>query len=80
MKIKDNMNIYFAFIMSLGFMICLLAIVSVNKENQNLQTQIDELHLLFNQKFLQEMVTDEPKLRSLEYIETAEPKMFRIEI
>jgi hypothetical protein len=60
---KDNMNIYFAFIMSLGFMICLLAIVSVNKENQKLQTQIDELHLLFNQKFLQEMVVNKPVVR-----------------
>ena len=60
---KDNMNIYFAFIMSLGFMICLLAIVSVNKENKNLQTQIDELHLLFNQKFLQEMVVNKPTIR-----------------
>jgi hypothetical protein len=44
-------------------MICLLAIVSVNKENKNLQTQIDELQLLFNQKFLQEMVTNKPTLR-----------------
>jgi len=61
--VKDNMNIYFAFIMSLGFMICLLAIVSVNKESQNLQTQIDELRVLFNQKFLQEMVVDKPVLR-----------------
>jgi hypothetical protein len=60
---KDNMNIYFAFIMSLGFMICLLAIVSVNKENQKLQTQIDELHLLFNQKFLQEMVVNKPTVK-----------------
>ena len=60
---KDNMNIYFAFIMSLGFMICLLAIVSVNKENKNLQTQIDELRVLFNQKFLQEMVVDKPMFR-----------------
>ena len=60
---KDNMNIYFAFIMSLGFMICLLAIVSVNKENQNLQTQIDELRLLFNEKFLQEMVVNKPVVR-----------------
>jgi hypothetical protein len=49
--------------MSLGFMICLLAIVSVNKENQKLQTQIDELHLLFNQKFLQEMVVNKPVVR-----------------
>jgi hypothetical protein len=60
---KDNMNTYFAFIMSLGFMICLLAIVSVNKENQNLQTQIDELRLLFNEKFLQEMVVNKPVVR-----------------
>jgi len=60
---KDNMNIYFAFIMSLGFMICLLAIVSVNKENQNLQTQIDELRLLFNEKFLQEMVVNKPTVK-----------------
>ena len=60
---KDNMNIYFAFIMSLGFMICLLAIVSVNKENKKLQTQIDELHLLFNEKFLQEMVVNKPTIR-----------------
>jgi hypothetical protein len=77
---KDNMNTYFAFIMSLGFMICLLAIVSVNKENKNLQTQIDELHLLFNQKFLQEMVTDEPKLRTLEYRPDDQAKLFRISI
>ena len=60
---KDNMNMYFAFIMSLGLMICLLAIVSVNKKNQNLQTQIDELHLLFNEKFLQEMVVNKPVVR-----------------
>lgn len=60
---KDNMNIYFAFIMSLGFMICLLAIVSVDKENQNLQTQVDELRLLFNEKFLQEMVVNKPVVR-----------------
>jgi hypothetical protein len=60
---KDNINIYFAFIMSLGFMICILAIVSVNKENKKLQTQIDELHLLFNQKFLQEMVVNKPTFR-----------------
>jgi hypothetical protein len=66
--------------MSLGFMICLLAIVSVNKENQNLQIQIDELHLLFNQKFLQEMVTDEPKLRSLEYRPNNHRELIKIEI
>ena len=60
---KDNINIYFAFIMSLGFMICLLAIVSVNKENKKLQTEVDELRILFNQKFLQEMVVDKPMFK-----------------
>ena len=60
---KDNINIYFAFIMSLVFMICLLAIVSVNKENKKLETEVDELRVLFNQKFLQEMVTNKPSLR-----------------
>ena len=49
--------------MSLGFMICLLAIVSVNKENKKLQTEVDELRILFNQKFLQEMVVDKPMFR-----------------
>jgi hypothetical protein len=77
---KDNINIYFAFIMSLGFMICLLAIISVNKENQNLQTQIDELRLLFNQKFLQEMIIDKPKLRALEYRPTDKTELIRISI
>jgi hypothetical protein len=60
---KDNMNIYFAFIMSIGFMICLLSITSLNKEAQKLQCQIDELRVLFNQKFLQEMVVNKPVVR-----------------
>jgi hypothetical protein len=49
--------------MSLGLIICLLAIASVNKENQNLQTQIDELKILFNEKFLQEMVVNKPTVK-----------------
>jgi hypothetical protein len=60
---KDNTNIYFAFITSLGFMICLLAIVSLHKENKKLQAQIDELHLIFNQNFLQEMVVNKPTVK-----------------
>jgi len=60
---KDNTNIYFAFIMSLGFMICLLAIVGITNQNRNMQTEIDELRLLFNQKFLQEMAVNKPTIR-----------------
>jgi hypothetical protein len=77
---KDNMNIYFGFVICLGFMICLLSIVALTNQNRNMQTEIDELRLLFNQKFLQEMVTDEPKLRTLEYRPDDQAKLFRISI
>jgi hypothetical protein len=80
MKIKDNMNIYVAFIIGIGFTICLLAITELNKQNTILQTQIDELHLLFNQKFLQEMVIDKPELRTLEYRPTKKTELLRISI
>jgi hypothetical protein len=36
-------------------------------ENKNYESQIKELQILFNQKFLQEMVTNKPSLRELEY-------------
>jgi hypothetical protein len=77
---KDNINIYFGFVICLGFMICLLSIVALTNQNRNMQTQIDELRLIFNQKFLQEMVTDEPKLRTLEYRPTDQAKLIKISI
>jgi hypothetical protein len=60
---KFDLEILFGAI--LGILIILVTIQF--KEKQNLQTQIDELRLLFNQKFLQEMVTDKPSVRNLEY-------------
>jgi hypothetical protein len=77
---KDNINIYFGFILCLGFTICLLSIVALTDKNQNMQAEIDELRLIFNQKFLQEMVTDEPKLRTLEYRPAAQSKPIKISI
>jgi hypothetical protein len=77
---KDNMNIYFSFVICLGFMICLLSIVALTNQNRNMRAEIDELRLLFNQKFLQEMVTDEPKLRTLEYRPEDQAKLIRISI
>jgi hypothetical protein len=77
---KDNINIYFSFVICLGFMICLLSIVGLTNKNRDMQTEIDELRLLFNQKFLQEMVTDQPKLRTLEYRSEYQPKLIRISI
>jgi hypothetical protein len=73
---KFDLDILFGTV--IGILIILTTIQF--KDNQNLQTQIDELHLLFNQKFLQEMVTDEPKLRTLEYRPDDQSKLFRISI
>jgi len=33
------------------------------KQNKNLQTQVDELRVLFNEKFLQEMAVNKPTFR-----------------
>ena len=60
---KDNINIYFTFVVSLGFIICILSIVALTKETQKLQIEVDELRVLFNQKFLQEMAVNKPTLR-----------------
>jgi len=73
---KFDLDILFGTV--IGILIILTTIQF--KEKQNLQTQIDELRLLFNQKFLQEMVTDEPKLRTLEYRPDDQAKLFRISI
>jgi hypothetical protein len=73
---KFDLDILFGTI--IGILIILVTIQF--KEKQNLQTQIDELRLLFNQKFLQEMVTDKPKLRTLEYRPDDQAKLFRISI
>ena len=73
---KFDLNIIFA--TAIGILILLTTIQF--KEKQNLQIQIDELRLLFNQKFLQKMVTDEPKLRTLEYRPVNKPSLIRISI
>jgi hypothetical protein len=56
---KFDLDILFATV--IGILIILTTIQF--KEKQNLQTQIDELRLLFNQKFLGEMVVNKPVVR-----------------
>jgi hypothetical protein len=73
---KFDLDILFGTV--IGILIILTTIQF--KDNQNLQTQIDELRLLFNQKFLQEMVTDQPKLRTLEYRPTDKAELIKISI
>ena len=59
----DNSDIFFMFIYCLGFSIMLLAIVSLKDDVRNVKTETDELRLLFNQKFLQEMAVNKPTVR-----------------
>lgn len=56
---KFDLDILFGVV--IGILIILTTIQF--KEKQNLQTQIDELRLLFNQKFLQEMTVNKPVVR-----------------
>jgi len=56
---KFDLDILFGTV--LGILIILTTIQF--KEKQNLQIQIDELRLLFNQKFLKEMVVNKPVVR-----------------
>jgi uncharacterized membrane-anchored protein YhcB (DUF1043 family) len=56
---KFDLDILFGTV--IGILILLTTIQF--KEKQNLQTQIDELRLLFNQKFLEEMVINKPVVR-----------------
>jgi hypothetical protein len=76
MKHKDDIYFYFAFVICLGFTIILLSIAALDSRNKKLQAQIDELRILFNQKFLQEMVINNPTIRNLEYRDLNSKKEF----
>lgn len=58
-KMKIDLDILF------GMIICMLLILVVIlfKETRGLQTQIDELSLVMNQKFLSSMIIDTPTIR-----------------
>lgn len=51
------------FVICLGFTITLLAVAMLDSKNKKLQTEVDELRLLFNEKFVQEMVVNKPVVR-----------------
>ena len=75
MKLDTGIILLLALGLILGVAISELQSRRIN----NLQTQIDELHLLFNQKFLQEMVTDQPNIRNLEYRPVNQQKLTKFE-
>ena len=77
---KTNTDILLNLIFTIAFTVLIFAVVQLSKDNRTMSAEIDELRLLFNQKFLQEMVTDKPKLRTLEYRSNDQPEIVRIEI
>jgi hypothetical protein len=50
-------------LIALGFIAGSIVSESQHRRIKNLQTEIDELKILFNQKFLQEMVVNKPVVR-----------------
>jgi len=56
---KSNLDLMFGIIIAM-----LIVLYTIQfKQSKNLQAQVDELRVLFNQKFLQEMVVNKPTLR-----------------
>lgn len=63
----DKDGIFFMFIYCFGLLIMLLAIVSLKDDIRKVKIETDELRLLFNQKFLQEMTINDPNIKELTY-------------
>lgn len=56
---KPKLDIMFGIIIAM-----LIVLYTIQfKHYKNLQTQVDELRVLFNEKFLQEMVVNKPMFR-----------------
>lgn len=78
---KTNTDFLVNFIFTIAFTVLIFAVLKLSKDNKTMRVEIDELRVIFNQKFLQEMVTDKPQLRTLEYRSNDQhPKLVRIEI
>jgi hypothetical protein len=60
---KTNTDVLLNFIFTIAFTILIFAVLKLSKDNKTMRAEIDELRLLFNQKFLQEMVTNKPTFR-----------------
>ena len=60
---KTNTDVLLNFIFTIAFTILIFAVLKFSKDNKTMREEIDELRLLFNQKFLQEMVTNKPTVR-----------------
>jgi len=60
---KTNTDFLLNLIFTIAFTVLIFAVLKLSKDNKTMRAEIDELRVLFNQKFLQEMVVDKPVLR-----------------
>jgi len=62
-SMKTNTDVLLNFIFTIAFTVLIFAVLKLNKDNKTMRAEIDELRVIFNQKFLQEMVVDKPVFR-----------------
>ena len=60
---KTNTDFLLNFIFTIIFTVLIFAILKLSKDNKTRQAEINELRVIFNQKFLQEMVVNKPVVR-----------------
>lgn len=77
---KTNTDFLLNFIFTITFVVLIFAVLKLSQDNKIVRAEVDELRILFNQKFLQEMVTTKPKLRTLEYRNDDASSLLRIQI
>jgi hypothetical protein len=60
---KTNTDFFLNFIFTITFTVLIFAVLKLNKDNKVMQAEINELRVIFDQKFLQEMVVNKPVVR-----------------
>lgn len=73
---KTNTDILVNFIFTIAFTVLIFSVLKINKDKKEMQVEINELRLIFNQKFIQEMVIEKPDIRDF----SSTKKLVRIEI
>ncbi len=60
---KTNTDFFLNFIFAITFTVLIFAVLKLSKDNKTMQAEINELRVIFDQKFLQEMVVNKPVVR-----------------
>lgn len=60
---KTNTDILLNLVFTIAFTVLIFAVVQLSKDNRTMRAELDELKILFNQKFLQEMAVNKPVVR-----------------